>query len=487
MSVRFNELIFLWGLGVIQPASAREILLFIKSIFAEMQDLPDAKDLTSTLERWQSGGQIFLVDERHQYYSLGYKGNHLLSVRQRRLRDKNRLFLLHAARSARLVSSGGAPKGLAGVSPAVDGSSGIQGARPINPAAVPLRDALSALNDGRLYWPRVFKQLQVGSDRRPPDFFLPLYSFPSVDGVHAASDRAAEGNDLSISDLGFALGISPRLLTSFMHRPTKHYREFTIGKRGGGDRLISSPRVFLKVVQHWILDYFLVALPISAHSHAYRSGASIVTHASIHVAKAFVANADIKNFFPSLRPEAIARVLQNAGLGPQLSAAIARIATLNNGLPQGAPTSPALSNLFLAKFDSDMAAVCEGETLAYSRYADDITISGQNREAIVRALRRAEALLASLDLYLNQDKTRIASQSGQQRVTGVVVNVKAQPPRNLRRKVRAMFHRAAQGRAVAMDLRLRLAGYVNYFNSFPALKDAVPMHRFRTALARFKE
>src|SRR5688572_21550152 len=98
MGVRFNEHIWLWALGVIQPASAHEVLLFIRSIFPDVEDLPDAKDLAPTVTRWLSGGQIFLVDEKHRYYSVGYKGNHLLSVRQRRLRDKNRLFLLHAAR-----------------------------------------------------------------------------------------------------------------------------------------------------------------------------------------------------------------------------------------------------------------------------------------------------------------------------------------------------------------------------------------------------
>ncbi len=471
-------------MAVIQPASPAEALQFIKNIFPDVEDLPDVKDAMPTVKRWTAGGQIFVVDEQSKYYSVGAKGNHLLSVRQRRLRDKTRLFLLDSARAARLDMSGGKSKRLAGVSPAVIGSSGIQGARPISTASVPLRDALPALNAGRAYWPRAFKQLQVGSDRTPPDTLFPLYSFQSPEAIHRASDRPGRGKDLSITDLGLALGVSPRLLTSFIHKPSGHYREFRIGKRGGGERLISAPRVFLKVVQYWILDYLLAPIPVDSHCHAYRRGASIVTNASGHVRKRFVANADIKNFFPSIGTAAIAHLLRGLGFGVQTSRAVSRIATLNGGLPQGAPTSPTLSNLFLAKFDKAVAKSCQGRGLTYSRYADDITISGADRDKLLAVLRIVASRLAKMGLFLNEDKTRIASQNGQQKVTGVVVNAKAQPPRKLRRKVRAMFHKAELYPERAGQSVAELRGYLSYFNSFPALADTPEMLRLRGILAK---
>ena len=463
-------------MAVVQPASLGEVLRFVKSIFPDIDDLPHVKDVMPTIQRWVEGGQIFQVDGKSRLYSLGVKGNHLLSVRQRRLRDKTRLFLLGAARDARLEMSGEVPKRLAGASPAVTGSSGIQGARLISSAAAP--------RDGRAYWPRVFKQLQVGSDWHSPDIFLALYSYPSPDAIHRASDRPAQGNDLSITDIGIAVGVSPRLLTSFIHKPDGHYREFMIGKRGGGERLISSPRRFLKIIQYWILDYLLTPLPVHPNCHAYRRGASILTNARGHVGKRYVANVDIKDFFPSIRPEFIAQFLRELGFGAQLAAAVSRLVTLKGGLPQGAPTSPIISNLFLADLDAAMADACDTRNLTYSRYADDITISGDSRDALLDILRVLRGKLRTKELLLNEKKTRIASQSGQQKVTGVVVNMKAQPPRQLRRKVRAMFHNAEINPKRAMKRVAELRGYVNYFNSFPVLSESRDIRRYRAILAK---
>src|SRR5262249_50809637 len=157
-------------------------------------------------------------------------------------------------------------------------------------------------------------------------------------------------------------------------------------------------------------------LPVDSHCHAYRRGSSIVTNAAGHVGKPFVANVDIKEFFPSIGPAAIANLLHQRGFGIQLATAVSRLVTLRGGLPQGAPTSPMLSNLYLAKFDSGLAEKCEKRGFTYSRYADDITISGGSREGLLEMLRLTANRLAELGLSLNEEKTRIASQGGQQRV-----------------------------------------------------------------------
>ena len=484
MTVRLNDRLLLWGLAVLQPASPGDVLRFIRMIFPEVSDVPAVKDVQPTVDRWVEEGNVIRVYGRSKLYSLTAKGNHLMPIALRRTRDRARVFLLKEARAAKVSMSGDAPQRLAGASPAVNGSSGIQeGARPISPAAAP-REARS---NGRSYWPRVVKQLQVGSSWPSPDIFFELYSFPSLHSVHLASDNPAGESDLSISDLGLAIGVSPRLLTSFIHRPTNHYREFRIGKRGGGERTISAPRLFLKTVQYWLLDYVLWRLPQHHCSHAYRAGLSIVTNAQAHVGKMYVANVDIKDFFPSIQWEAVAKTLRAHGCGPKLASAVARLTSLRNGLPQGAPTSPVLSNVYLLDIDASISRYCEKRKLVYTRYADDITISGDEREYILAAIDELRGHLAEKRLILNEKKTRIASRSGQQKVTGVVVNVKAQPPREYRRRVRAMLHQAKLDPALALRHMAEVRGHVNYLSSFPVLKDSPEMATYRRVLGELSK
>lgn len=489
MTVRFNDRLLLWGIAVLQPASAADVLRFIKMVFPDAGKLPAVKDVRPTVDRWVEGGQLSRVHGKSRLYSVTAKGNHLMPVTLRRARDKARLFLLKEAHVAKVTVSGDAPKRLAGDSPAENGSSDTQGARPISTAASP-RDARLSV---RAYWPRVVKQLQVGSEWRSPDTFFDLVSFPSVETLYSASDRPAAAGDLSITDLGLAIGISPRLLTSFIHKPDNHYREFTIGKRGGGKRTISSPRLFLKTIQYWLLDYFLWQLPQHPASHAYRQGASIVTNAEVHVGKKYVANVDVKEFFPSIRFEAVAQVLHSHGFGPKLAVAVARLTSLRNGLPQGAPTSPALSNAYLFNVDELMSQYCTAKGMDYTRYADDISFSDQDRNAIVQAIDEVRKRLREKGLALNDKKTRIASSSGQQKVAGVVVNEKAQPPRKYRRRIRAMLHQAQVDPSAFTDpsgLTDRLAelrGHVSYLNAFPSLKDSPELQRYRAVLRSFSK
>lgn len=483
MTVRFNDQLLLWAISVLQPASAGDALRFLNLVFPSLVGLPQVKDVRSTVDRWVEGEQVVRVHARSRLYSLTAKGNHLMPVPLRRARDKARLFLLKDARLDKVWLSGDAPERLAGDSPAESGSSGIQEARPISAAAA----SRSARSTGRAYWPRVAKQLQVGSDWRSPDTFFDLFSFPDSRLVHRASDRPAEGGDLSVTDLALAIGISPRLVTSFIHKPENHYRVFSIGKRGGGERTISSPRLFLKVVQYWLVDYVLYRLPQHPSTHAYQTGRSIITNASQHVNQAYVGNVDIKDFFPSIRSAVIAQLLTEHGIGSRLSDVVSRLTSLHGGLPQGAPTSPLLSNAVLFHVDELMAAYCAKRDATYTRYADDITISASSRAMVSDAFAVLRLHLGKTGLQLNEAKTRIASRSGQQKVTGVVVNDKVQPPREFRRRVRAIFHRSLIDPTAARERLSELRGYVGYLKSFPSLRDSKRLRAYADAIARLEQ
>ncbi|RNC67511.1 MAG: RNA-directed DNA polymerase [Desulfuromonadales bacterium] len=285
---------------------------------------------------------------------------------------------------------------------------------------------------------------------------------------------------MSAVDISLALGISPRLFTSFTHAPENHYRSFQIGKRGGGTRQIDSPRVFLKTVQCWVVEYFLWRLPSHPSCHSYQKDKSIQTNASPHVGKKFVANVDIENFFGSITTEMVRMLFLRNGMGEQLSKNLSKLLTLRGSLPQGSPASPIISNAFLYEFDEIIYQKAIEDSADYTRYADDMTLSGDNRQELKNMISIIQGELEKLGLRLKDTKTRIASYGGQQRVTGVVVNTRISPPRTLRRQVRAMFHQASLNPADA-DVRI-LRGYLSYLSSYSFLKESEELSKYRAIL-----
>lgn len=469
MRLRLNENILLWAVAVLQPASAANVRSFIASIYPEILPLPNNGEIENIFSSWREEGYLQRVHGKSRLYSATYKANLKLSVKLRRSRDKARIFLLKSTRAANLSISGVREQDSVGDSPSTEGSIILQeGAWPIKPAAAPRVPRTT----GRFYWPRVSKQLtfEVGPGFSSPDTFFNYYSFPSIKSIHEASYKAASEKDLSITDLSLAIGISPRLITSFIHAPKNHYRQFKIGKRGGGERVINSPRTFLKVVQYWILDYLLRSLPCHPNCHSYQKGKSILSNSLPHVGQKYVANIDIYNFFPSINEKMVISLLRDNKLGEQLSKAVARIVTLENGLPQGAPTSPIISNALLNNFDEIITQQALSFDLVYTRYADDLTISGGNKKNIISLIKNISTNLKDIGLSINEKKTRIASQGGQQKVTGIVVNEISQPPRTYRRNIRSMFHHAETNPELFADKINVLKGYISYLQSFPNMQ-----------------
>lgn len=477
MRQKLNKNIILWGISVLQPASASDVISFIAAIYPEVNPLPKVHEIRHILEEWKTDGYLIRVHGKSKLYSITYKANKKLTVRLRRNRDKARLFLLKTIRNANKDTSGDRERDSVGVSPTIDGSRFLQeGARPINTADAPRGPRII----GRVYWPRISKQLnfKVGPNFSSPDTFFEYYSFPTLKSVYQSSNRPARGHDLSITDLSLVIGVSPRLLTSFIHAPQNHYRKYEIGKRGGGKRTINSPRTFLKVVQYFILDYFLFRLQSHEICHSFQKSKSILTNSLPHINKNYVANIDIKDFFPSITQEMVISLLKRNEFGEQLSKTISRIVTLHNALPQGAPTSPIISNAILYNIDRDLMEFALPLGLSVTRYADDITISGDNKENIIKAIVFIEEALRRLGLLINDKKTRIASKGGQQKVTGIVVNEVAQPPRKFRKQIRAMFHNADNIPQNYVAQLASLRGYVSYLQSFPHLKGSEQINKY---------
>lgn len=342
-----------------------------------------------------------------------------------------------------------------------------------------------------LRWPRVVEQLsKVGlvapaSDHpslAPPRY----YSYGTLKSLQlAAGDRGPE-RDMTLQQLALAIGVSPRLISAIIHQPRKHYRAFDLPKKAGGVRTIHAPRFFLKTIQYWIATYVLAGLPVHASCHAYVRGRSILTNATLHMHKRYVANLDVSAFFDSISVDKIQTLLISHGIGYYLAKTVSELITYHSCLPQGAPTSPLVSNAFLFDIDTEVTDKCRELGVVYTRYADDITLSSDRRGAVLQAIDTIKQQLGRIGLELNRKKTRIASLHSSQRVTGLVVNTVPRPPRGYRRAVRSEFDHALHDRAgvVSCEKLNRLRGHLSYLSSFPALAHSRELQYYAEILRR---
>lgn len=259
------------------------------------------------------------------------------------------------------------------------------------------------------------------------------------------------------------------------------YMRFIISKRNGGARTINAPSDKLKALQRNILHRLLNPLRVPECVTGFVPGRSIVDNARPHTAMAVVINLDLADFFPSITAERVQAAWQAMGWGAEAATILTRICTHEGRLPQGAPTSPALSNLICRKLDARLAALVESRDGAYTRYADDITLSlpgfGKNRrlrkhkaKAQVRArpaqrvvigrqlLTHAKAIIEAEGFTIQmKKKVRVQRAHQRQTATGLVVNAEVNLPRETRRLIRAMQHHERLGKLDSAGQR-RLRG-----------------------------
>ena len=232
------------------------------------------------------------------------------------------------------------------------------------------------------------------------------------------------------------------------HKLNHAYQRHLLPKKSGGTRIISAPDPALKRVQRAVLDRLLAPLGQHAAAHGFAPGHSILGNAQTHVGQTVVANADVRACFPSVRWPLVLGALKRdlaARLSPVALSLLCDLCTAEGGLPIGAPTSPALLNRVLLKTDEILSAAAQARGVRYTRYADDLSFSGEN--GAVQMLGIARHTLAQIGLELDPRKTNIFRRGRRQVVTGLVVNDQVSVPRRIRRRLRAAVHRVEQGQA----------------------------------------
>jgi RNA-directed DNA polymerase len=206
--------------------------------------------------------------------------------------------------------------------------------------------------------------------------------------------------------------------------PNYFYRDFEVAKKNGSKRLISEPLPSLKEIQIWILRNILYKVPSSAFAKAYRPTVTLLENLRFHKNQPKVFTLDLENFFDSIRVEAVENEFLKLGYSKIVSKLLSKLCTRNGTLPQGAPTSPYLSNLVFKEADAAIAAYCKEHKIRYTRYADDMSFSGDFNEN--ELLQKVTESVEKMGLRINAKKTKLMTTGMRQTVTGVVVNEKPQ-------------------------------------------------------------
>jgi len=296
-----------------------------------------------------------------------------------------------------------------------------------------------------------------------------------------------------LSSLERDLDISTKTLYAVSNNISKHYHKAKLPKKSGGYRKLSVPDEILKAIQRQISEALLIHMPVSKYAKAYRFGSSTLRNAKHHVGKQVVLKLDILHFFDSIRYSTVKdKVFPEKIYAEPLRILLTMLCYHKDALPQGAPSSPAITNIILYEFDELMGQWCQERDIAYTRYCDDMTFSGDFDPSEVIRFVRLE--LKKLGFLLNEQKTKVQRPGQQQAVTGIVVNEKLSISADYRRKLRQDLyycrkfgiqeHLQKIGLEIPADTyRMRLLGKVNYV--LQVHPDDRDMHEAKKWLERF--
>ncbi len=240
---------------------------------------------------------------------------------------------------------------------------------------------------------------------------------------------------LDFPHLAGLLGRTKGYLATVVNGSSSHYRTFSIKKKSGGNRKIDAPYPALLECQKWIYANILKSVPVNRCAHGFRSNRSIVTNATRHIGGEEILSVDFKDFFPSITIRRVIRIFSDLGYPRHVAFYLAAICCLDNKLPQGAPTSPAISNIVARQVDARLCNLCEKHQITYSRYADDLTFSGKVIPHWFTLM--IEKIVMDCGFTLNAAKTRMARKNANRKiVTGIVVKTdRIAVPRSYRRKL----------------------------------------------------
>lgn len=231
------------------------------------------------------------------------------------------------------------------------------------------------------------------------------------------------------------LGLPARTLYGLSNNIERHYHSVLIPKSDGSKRKLSVPDLILKTVQRSIADNILSQYPVSRYAKAYKPGGSVIKNALPHVGKNKLLKLDIEGFFDNILYSQVKDIVFYEGkYAEPIRTLLTMLCYYRESLPQGAPTSPAITNIIMYAFDENVGAFCNTRNISYTRYCDDMTFSGDFDEREIIGFVKDE--LYKLGLFLKNRKTAVIPKAKRQTVTGIVVNEKINITKDYKKKIR---------------------------------------------------
>lgn len=258
-----------------------------------------------------------------------------------------------------------------------------------------------------------------------------------------------------IEHLSKLMGVELSELQKMIANPRRFYREFSIPKKRGGRRPVSAPYPSLLLCQTWIYENILKAISVHFCCHAYIEKKSIISNATPHLGKTAILKMDMEEFFPSIPINWVINLFSNLGYAHNVSYYLASLCCLNGVLPQGASTSPALSNILLKHLDSRLYKLSKKYKLAYTRYADDLTFSGDYIPH--KLIDVISDVITDTGLSVNKQKTSLIIGNKKKIVTGISVQGNNLTlPRSSKRQIKQEIHYIKQYGLISHISKLKI-------------------------------
>lgn len=277
----------------------------------------------------------------------------------------------------------------------------------------------------------------------------------------------------NMKELAALIHVEPKLISDIIVHSHKYYSKFFIEKSNGNKRLILQPSKELKAIQAWILRHILDKLNTSPYATAYIKEANISDNVLPHCSNRYFILLDLEEFFPSISSNRVKKVFSLIGYSGRAAGTLSKICTYNNSLPQGAITSPSLSNLIAAKLDRRIAGYTAMRNIIYTRYADDMTLSSNNVFVLCKSLEFILKIIGSEHFKPNMSKLRVLGPRRQCKITGLVKN-SSEPKfgigKKRKRKMRAIMHHYMTGKLHDLKYKneVSISGWLSYLKSVDA-------------------
>lgn len=219
------------------------------------------------------------------------------------------------------------------------------------------------------------------------------------------------------------LSITEQLLYYLTYKKEYCYFQKVIPKKDKTERILNVPNLSLKVVQKWILKEILEKIFVSEQAMAFVPNKNgLRENAERHKKNIFLLEMDITNFFGTITEQQVYTLFCNIGYNSKVAGILANLCTYNNYLPQGAVTSPYIANLVCYHMDARINGYCSRKDIVYTRYADDLTFSSDNRMLLNKIEKFIKYIVTDEGFTINDKKTRYLSNDVKKTVTGITIN-----------------------------------------------------------------